>query len=287
MGTVTRYIGRCGVCEGDYKLLHGELVHHGYRRPGVGYIVGDCFGVGYAPYERSTAACEMYSESCAIQRHNLGDYLERLRAGRVNELTIYEVVREGFGQRREVPVVVRRDADDPKEREKFERAHRIEISSVGRKIEFLGEETGRMARLIENFVERPLRTVEEFERQVDEALSEKRSVRDAERSEKRRVREERRAQLDAKRDRWEAEKQELMAKYRGLLARLALEDPPNKLQASNDWRAMHTAMNRKGYLHFYPSELDIDDVLIRLGLAERVSWGRGVNYAGSTGLRFT
>jgi len=31
----------------------GLLVHHGYERPGHGYIVGDCFGVGKPPHEVS------------------------------------------------------------------------------------------------------------------------------------------------------------------------------------------------------------------------------------------
>lgn len=44
--TVTRYVGKCPICEGDFKLttdaIHGnfgdgqKMVHHGYQRPGDG-----------------------------------------------------------------------------------------------------------------------------------------------------------------------------------------------------------------------------------------------------------
>ena len=54
--------GTCPVCFGDYVVnqpmrIKGtqtrEMVHHGYQRPGIGYIVGDCHGVGFQPYELS------------------------------------------------------------------------------------------------------------------------------------------------------------------------------------------------------------------------------------------
>lgn len=44
----------CTGCFGAYAVerTSGNLVHHGYRRPGVGYIIGDCPGVGFEPWER-------------------------------------------------------------------------------------------------------------------------------------------------------------------------------------------------------------------------------------------
>src|SRR5271157_5749029 len=67
--SVTRYIGNCQICEGDQKLHDGLMVHHGYRRPGTGYIVGDCPGVGEVPYE----------VSCELRKA----YLAALQSGRV------------------------------------------------------------------------------------------------------------------------------------------------------------------------------------------------------------
>ena len=44
----------CAYCWNVHAVdSHGVLVHHGYRRPGVGYILGDCPGVGQLPWERS------------------------------------------------------------------------------------------------------------------------------------------------------------------------------------------------------------------------------------------
>lgn len=55
--------GTCPVCFGDYvvtTIVHHKyratttkMVHHGYQRPGIGYIVGDCHGVGFEPFEVS------------------------------------------------------------------------------------------------------------------------------------------------------------------------------------------------------------------------------------------
>jgi hypothetical protein len=55
--------GMCPVCFGDYvvasshdarnKRVTSKMVHHGYQRPGIGYIVGDCHGVGFEPFEIS------------------------------------------------------------------------------------------------------------------------------------------------------------------------------------------------------------------------------------------
>lgn len=40
----------CQVCEREQALKGGTLVHHGYTRPGCGFIVGDCFGVNHKPF---------------------------------------------------------------------------------------------------------------------------------------------------------------------------------------------------------------------------------------------
>lgn len=53
MAKTTRHIGLCPVCERAIKVRDGLLVHHGYQRPGHGYIVGDCFGVHKPPFELS------------------------------------------------------------------------------------------------------------------------------------------------------------------------------------------------------------------------------------------
>lgn len=44
----------CTACFEAHALnrVGATIVHHGYRRPGVGYIIGDCAGVGVVPLER-------------------------------------------------------------------------------------------------------------------------------------------------------------------------------------------------------------------------------------------
>jgi hypothetical protein len=49
--------GECQICQRRHILdSRGNLVLHGYQRPGHGYIVGDCFGVGHPPWEVSSSA---------------------------------------------------------------------------------------------------------------------------------------------------------------------------------------------------------------------------------------
>ena len=84
---VTRHVGSCQICEGDFKLdAANHMVHHGYTRPGYGYNVGDCSGVAEDPYEVSCAllpprlrGVEAYIE---CQREYLAEYV----AGRVDTI---------------------------------------------------------------------------------------------------------------------------------------------------------------------------------------------------------
>lgn len=48
--TKTTKTAECQVCARVQATKGGVLVHHGYKRPGVGEIVGDCYGVGHAPF---------------------------------------------------------------------------------------------------------------------------------------------------------------------------------------------------------------------------------------------
>lgn len=77
--------GTCPVCSGNFKrTTDGGLVHHGYQRPGDGYIVGDCFAVGYQPWELSSEG--LVDFVAQVLRPNLEqtkDYLERLRSGQI------------------------------------------------------------------------------------------------------------------------------------------------------------------------------------------------------------
>jgi hypothetical protein len=104
---------RCGICPccfGDYvvhrteiaetqkgKILTSEkleMVHHGYERPGIGYIVGDCYGVGFEPFEVScegTKAWLRVIQSALTQRQDALAHLDTR-----DEITVDIKVRRNF-----------------------------------------------------------------------------------------------------------------------------------------------------------------------------------------------
>lgn len=85
--TVTREIGNCQFCERDQKLHKRTMVHHGYERPGDGWIHGDCPGVKCAPYELSCDDLKAYLPRLrdALVGHRA--WLARLVSGAVHEMT--------------------------------------------------------------------------------------------------------------------------------------------------------------------------------------------------------
>lgn len=70
--------GECQVCEGWQCMTRdGKMVHHGYRRPGHGSIVGDCFGVGHLPYP-AVDALRKYSAALDCEERQVAAALEAL-----------------------------------------------------------------------------------------------------------------------------------------------------------------------------------------------------------------
>ena len=57
--TKARQIGTCGLCEQEVKCPGGTLAHHGYKRPGYGYITGSCPGTHELPFEISPVTAEI------------------------------------------------------------------------------------------------------------------------------------------------------------------------------------------------------------------------------------
>lgn len=54
--------GECQICEGRFIAEKGTLVLHGYERPGIGYVVGRCFGVKHVPWEVGCSALREWVE---------------------------------------------------------------------------------------------------------------------------------------------------------------------------------------------------------------------------------
>jgi hypothetical protein len=82
--TVTRYVGNCQLCEGDFKLTGAsQMVHHGYKRPGHGNIEGDCPGVFRLPYELSCEDIERYVKGLKAQLVDVQDSIKQIDAGKI------------------------------------------------------------------------------------------------------------------------------------------------------------------------------------------------------------
>jgi len=83
--------GHCAICGALQKLRKaGDLyamVHHGYQRPGYGYIVGDCFGVHRQPYEKSADACIAYMPILQQYLKKSEKKLDNLKTGKVRSFT--------------------------------------------------------------------------------------------------------------------------------------------------------------------------------------------------------
>jgi hypothetical protein len=78
MAKTDKLSGTCQACFGSFALKGGRMVHHGYKRPGVGYLLGSCKGVGHEPYEVS---CEITKVWLAEVQNKLLPFLRDKLAG--------------------------------------------------------------------------------------------------------------------------------------------------------------------------------------------------------------
>jgi len=86
MATKTRHIGTCAYCGQSVKCPRGKLAHHGYRRPGYGYIEGSCPGTHHEPYEVSPKTAELGVNQ---YNHEVDSLKNRLREhAKATEITL-------------------------------------------------------------------------------------------------------------------------------------------------------------------------------------------------------
>lgn len=93
----------CQICEAKFALHNGRMVHHGYKRPGCGFIVGDCMGVGHAPYP-ATDALVLYLAS--VKGYLGGRKHARKHTKAAKELTYTYTKYKGWGDRETVHVTL-------------------------------------------------------------------------------------------------------------------------------------------------------------------------------------
>jgi hypothetical protein len=98
---VPKNLGTCPCCFRNQKTLKGaRMVHHGYNRPGHGYIVGDCFGVKYPRFEDSCEGTVAYRDCLQGIRTRKQEYLGQLERQEVESLThSYTANRDPEGNR--------------------------------------------------------------------------------------------------------------------------------------------------------------------------------------------
>jgi len=272
--SVTRYIGTCPVCERQQRLHKMRMVHHGYRRPGTGEIEGDCFGVGYPPYELSSEGTEDYLEKLLGQREHYQDFLRRLEAGEVR--TLHKDVSIGRFSPPKMVTLTPADGYD------FDEELRSRIRDTRYYIRGLDTEIARCERLIKDWVKRPVRTIEEEAQELERLRVE----REAAREELRAARRSKREALDAKNRQREEERLALMDEYRRKFNDLAFEaDAPGvQARAQSLWEEMHRRSRKKAYLRFQPWDLGIDAALAALKLAAPSATMRsGFRYAYDSG----
>lgn len=100
--------GTCGACDGNVKRdARGRMVHHGYTRPGYGYIVGDCPGVGQLPHELSPEAAQRMLSALLHAISSVEDALAKAKAGKVVRLTR----KRGYGHNEREEVIEPGHAD--------------------------------------------------------------------------------------------------------------------------------------------------------------------------------
>lgn len=244
--TATRYIGFCPICEEDFKLNEGKFVHHGFRRPGDGYIHGDCFAVGKSPYEVSADVCREYIVAVQLQIKDLETRLGQLRAGEVKTVCV-------AWSQTELTVV----------NLGFHSAWEYRVSSAEHGITSCKREIERMQKHIEAWTAKPIRT---FEEELEKERAAK-AVRIAERDAKRAVKAAKEAAKQATRERREAEMYTLRAKYLDVFQALDKEPVQQYAVYCKHWVEMHKAMNKKGYLHFSVRDMNLDEAFLKFGLA--------------------
>lgn len=195
----TRFLGTCAACGREIKVRGGKLVHHGYERPGYGYIEGDCFGVHYEPHETSPKC----AEDCLVSERKRLAGLEEALAGLEGRTEL----QHRFSRRRVEDVVTVRQGDERVWNEEHRtwvpsfdeclRTMRYQLESGIRQTE---RSVAHFEGLVASWEAKPLRSVEEEK-------AAKREAQEAKKAEKARIKAEKEAAKAARREKMLANRQ--------------------------------------------------------------------------------
>jgi hypothetical protein len=259
--TVTRHVGNCQLCEGDFKLTDDKrMVHHGYKRPGDGEIHGDCPAVGLPPYEISCEAIKAYVIRLRGSLQAVKARLAQIAAGEVTEFEKrghkgYKHNMVWFTVSYSRFVTERFHFDT--ELHNMESHLKYEVSNLERDIKH------REAR-IAAWVKKPTRTVEECtaaERSVKDAARAVRAAAKAERDAKK-------AATKAKMDALEARRKAVRDSYIERLTALAAQAPSEarNIEADKLFEEMTSKKGRKASDLHYLGQLHVPHLFVTVGL---------------------
>ncbi len=145
----------CQICERSQAVDgNGCLGHHGYKRPGCGYIFGDCMGVSHLPYP-AIDALELYLVA-------VKNFIARCKTEIAELLVSTEIswtceVRTGRFEREKRTVTLRKDEPSPHVPgwcvPDFEARLKVEVAKVENDLRFAEKDevrvVARIARALE------------------------------------------------------------------------------------------------------------------------------------------
>lgn len=211
-----RVVGTCPVCERLQKITPTKrMVHHGFKRPGHGEIVGDCFGVDLPPYELSAEGCELYRDKLVIDIGYSEKNLLRLQ-NKPEEMMSYS-------RSTQTMLVFRRDAEDFGELRRYDDLLQSEIRGAEYMLGELERSRKRMLKLIANWAPAPLTEIDE--EGLTSVERDARAVRKAEREERRLEKDNKKATLQAKRNQILARRSVALLFFFDEFERLAQQPP--------------------------------------------------------------
>ena len=274
--TATRFIGNCQICEGDQKLHHGGMVHHGYRRPGDGYIVGDCPGVGQVPYEVSCDLVKSHRSLVGTKLVSSKKYLARLQAGDVTRLTKIEH-RGGWGTMGKNELIEYiAGVTEPYRWARAVESATWEVQSTVRQCE---ADIERCTRRINAWKPMPIRTVEEEVCKEEMAKAERAKIV----ADKRAAKVAKRAATDAKTEAREATRTAIRKDFEAKFRALAADSNVTLANRQVNARGLLAEMEKTKYRNWlWLSTLECEEAFVALGLAVQ----DGVNGRGRPYLRW-
>lgn len=81
--------GTCACCFGTFVVKKGVMVLHGYKRPGIGYIIGNCPATRtFKPYEVSVEGTKYMLGLATDYLHVKTNYLKSLKAGEIKSFVV-------------------------------------------------------------------------------------------------------------------------------------------------------------------------------------------------------